>query len=87
MPIHIERLKEQIDTLDAVEHAQIFAILKRHAREFTRTDMGVYVSLDKLSKECIEEITTYIDYCKIQKKHVEAETLRRRKYEQMLKRE
>ena len=81
----MEKLKEQIDSLDSVEHTQIFAIIKKHTANFTRTDSGVYVSLNTLVPECVEEIQKYIGYCKDQKRHMDEETKRRLKYEAMLK--
>jgi hypothetical protein len=80
-----EKLKEQIDALNTVEHTQIFSILCKYTKDYTRTDTGVFVSLDTLSSECIDEISKYIDYCKDQKTFMDEYSKRRLKYEAMLK--
>ena len=80
-----EKLKESIDELDAVEHKQIFAILKKYTADYTRTDTGVYITLDKLPAECLEEVSAYIKYCKDQRKFMEEDSKRRLKYEAMLR--
>jgi hypothetical protein len=57
-----EKLKEQLDKLDAQEHAQIFDIIKRYTDNFTKTQNGVLVSSDVLSDECLLEIEKRVAY-------------------------
>jgi hypothetical protein len=63
--LRLEQLKEKLDRLDADEHAQIFAIVKRHTETFTKTQTGAFVSSESLPVECIEEmekmVLFYID--------------------------
>ena len=57
-----EKLKEQLDKLDAQEHAQIFDIIKRYTDNFTKTQNVVLVSSDVLSDECLLEIEKRVAY-------------------------
>ena len=57
-----EQLKEKIDKLDAQEHAQIFAIIKKYTEQYTKTQNGVLVSSDNLSDECLQEIQQRVHY-------------------------
>ena len=51
-----EALKENLDRLDANEHAQIFNIIKKYTESFTKTQTGVLVSSDALPSECLVEL-------------------------------
>ena len=57
-----EKLKEQLDKLDAQEHGQIFDIIKRYTDNYTKTQNGVLVSSDVLSDECLLEIEKRVAY-------------------------
>jgi hypothetical protein len=63
-----EQLKENLEKLDAEEHAQIFAIIQRYTAEYTRTQAGVFVSTDNLSEECLLEIEKMVQYYHDQRK-------------------
>jgi hypothetical protein len=63
-----EQLKENLEKLDAEEHAQIFAIIQRYTTEYTRTQAGVFVSTDNLSEECLLEIEKMVQYYHDQRK-------------------
>jgi hypothetical protein len=57
-----ELLKENIERLDQNEHAQIFAIIKKHTDNYTKTQHGAFVSSDTLSDDCIVEIETLVAF-------------------------
>ncbi len=57
-----EQLKEKIDKLDAQEHAQLFAIIKKYTEQYTKTQSGVLISSDNLSDECLQEIEKRVHY-------------------------
>ena len=76
-----EALKENLDRLDANEHAQIFNIIKKYTESFTRTQTGVLVSTDVLPDECILEIEKMIAFYLDQHKMMEADALERKTYE------
>ena len=63
-----EKLKENLDKLDADEHAQIFTVLKKYTDTFTKTQNGVLVSSDTLSDECLREMETMVAYYLDQRK-------------------
>jgi hypothetical protein len=73
-----ETLKEKIETLDAQEHAQLFAIVKRYTDSYTKTQSGVLVSSDSLPDECLLELERMVLYFLDQRKRMEADALDRR---------
>ena len=65
-----EQLKENIDKLDAQEHEQIFAIVKRYTEQYTKTNSGVLVSSDTISNECLLEMEKMVKFYMDQRKTV-----------------
>lgn len=73
-----ERLKENIEKLDANEHAQIFDLMKRYTNNYTKTQSGVLVSSEALSDECLLEIEKMVKYYIDQKVRMDAEQIERK---------
>lgn len=57
-----EKLKENLEKLDAEEHAQVFAIIKKYTDTYTKTQNGVLISSDNLSDECLLEMETLVKF-------------------------
>jgi hypothetical protein len=76
-----EKLKDQIDRLDASEHLQIFDIIKRYTDSYTKTHSGALVSSDNLPPECISEIQKLVTFYLDQRKRMEADAIERKVYE------
>jgi hypothetical protein len=76
-----ETLKERLDRLDANEHAQIFAIIKKYTESFTKTQNGVLVSSDALPDECLIEMEKMVTFYLDQHKMMEADELERKSYD------
>jgi hypothetical protein len=68
-----EKLREQLDTLDAQEHAQIFAVIKKYTEEYTRTQTGVLVSSESLPDGCIAEMETLVAFYLDQRRRMDAD--------------
>jgi hypothetical protein len=66
-----EKLKENLDKLDAEEHAQVFAIIKKYTDSFTKTQTGVLVSSDTLSDECLLEMESLVKFYLDQRKSMD----------------
>lgn len=66
-----EKLKENLDKLDAEEHAQIFNIIKKYTDNFTKTQNGVLISSDNLSDECLTEMEQMVKYYLDQRKSID----------------
>jgi hypothetical protein len=66
-----EKLKENMDKLDAEEHAQIFNIIKKYTDSFTKTQNGVLVSSEALSDECLLEMEKMVNYFLDQRKSID----------------
>jgi hypothetical protein len=72
-----ERLKEQLEKLDPEEHAQIFAVIQRYTKDYTRTQTGVLVSSETLPDECLLDLERMVTYFLDQKKRMETDPLTR----------
>ena len=81
----MEQLKQRLDQLDPNEHEQLFTIIRKYTREYTRSDTGIYVSSEKLSKECVAEMEQYVNFCFDQRTHLEAASAERMRYEKLAK--
>jgi hypothetical protein len=73
-----EKLKENLDKLDADEHAQVFNIIKKYTDNFTRTQNGVLISSDNLSDECLLEMEKMVQYYLDQRKTMDFNRVNRR---------
>lgn len=80
----LEKLKEDIDKLDAYEHAQLYNIILRYTSDFTKTKNGVLISSDKLNNECFEEMKKYVIFCMDQRRRIEDDLKTRKIYERMI---
>lgn len=66
-----EKLKENLDKLDAEEHAQVFTIIKKYTDNFTKTQNGVLISSEVLSDECLLEMEKMVQYYLDQRKTID----------------
>jgi hypothetical protein len=68
-----EKLRDQLDTLDINEHAQVFDVIKRYTNEYTRTHAGALVSSESLPEACIVEMETLVAFYLDQRKRMDAD--------------
>ena len=68
-----EKLRDQLDTLDLHEHAQVFEVIKRYTEEYTRTHAGVLVSSESIPDACIVEMETLVAFYLDQRKRMDAD--------------
>lgn len=82
----LENLKEQIDKLEPNEHRQIYSIIKRNntSIQSTKTQQGILVPTDGLTRETIEEIEQYVHFCIDQRKRMDEDMKTRKEYERMV---
>jgi hypothetical protein len=85
MSVELQKLKERVDQLEESEHEQIFDIIRKYTKEYTRSDNGVYISSKNLPNECIEDISKYVDFCFDQRLQLEKDDAVRAKYEKLIK--
>lgn len=79
-----EWMKDQLDTMDANEHAQVLTIIRKYSEHCTKTQNGVLVSTDNLNDECLKEIETYIYFLLDQRKRMDEDNKTRKSYERMV---
>jgi hypothetical protein len=79
-----EWMKDRLDAMDANEHSQIFAIVRKYTDQGTRTQSGILISTEFMNDECLAEIDAYIQFLSDQRKRMEEDTKARRSYERML---
>lgn len=76
-----ELLKEQLDKMDETEHSQVFEIVQKYTKEYTKTQSGILVSSAVLPEKCISEIQAYVNFCLDQKKRIDEDMKTRKVYE------
>jgi len=79
-----EWMKERLDEMDANEHSQIFAIVRKYTEQGTRTQSGILISTEFMNDECLAEIDAYIQFLTDQRKRMEEDTKARKSYERMI---
>ena len=77
-------MKDQLDAMDANEHAQIFSIVRKYTDQGTRTQTGILISTEFMNDECLGEIDGYIQFLKDQRRRMEEDTKARKSYERMI---
>jgi hypothetical protein len=78
-------LKERIDKLEESEHEQIFNLIRKYTKEYTRSDNGVYVSSKNLPLDCLNEVEKYVNFCFDQRIQLAKDSELRAKYEKLIK--
>ena len=68
-----EKLRDQLETLDIHEHAQVFDVIRRYTNEYTRTNTGALISSESLPDACIVEMETLVAFYLDQRKQMDAE--------------
>ena len=56
----LKSLKEKIETLDDPEQQEIMKIIKKYNCKFTENNNGVFINMNKLSTNVINEIDTFL---------------------------
>jgi hypothetical protein len=79
-----EWMKEQLDTMDVNEHAQVLAIIRNYTENYTKTQTGVLISTENLNNECLTEIDNYIHFLLDQRKRIDDDNKTRKSYERMM---
>ena len=69
--IRKETLKENIERLDAQEHAQILVVINKYTTDYTKTQNGALISSDVLSNECLLEVEKLVSFYMDQRKMID----------------
>jgi hypothetical protein len=59
---------EDMKILSKDEYEEIFRILKRHNIEYSENSNGIFFDLALLSSDVFEKLSTFMDFCKTQRK-------------------
>ena len=66
-----KRLVSAVDNLGTSELDQLFKLLHKNKCPYTRNNHGIFVNLSWLSDEILEQIETYVEFCKKSQSEVE----------------
>ena len=77
-------MKDQLDTMDVHEHAQVLSIIHKYTDQTTKTQNGLLISTDTLSDECLIEINNYINFLHDQRARMSEDNKVRKSYERMI---
>ena len=56
----LKSLKEKIELLEKTEHQEILKIIKRYECKYTENNNGVFINMNKLTDNVIEEIESFL---------------------------
>ena len=56
----LKSLKEKIESLDKTEHHEILKIIKKYECKFTENNNGVFINMNKLTSNVIDEIESFL---------------------------
>jgi hypothetical protein len=62
---------EQSKLLQKTEHIEIFKIIDNNGDDYTCNENGVFIALNKLKQETINQIKQFIDFCIINKSQLQ----------------
>ena len=62
----LEKFKNVIESLDKLHHIEIGIILKKNNIPLNENNNGIFINLNKISSNVIEEIKQYIEFIKTQ---------------------
>lgn len=77
-------MKDQLDTMDVHEHAQVLSIIRKYTDQSTKTQNGLLISTDTMSDECLIEINNYINFLQDQRTRMSEDNKVRKSYERMI---
>ena len=60
----LKDMRKEINNLNENEHIEILNIIKLDGLKYTENNNGVFVNMKKLSTETLEQINTFICFCK-----------------------
>lgn len=58
----IKELRDTIANLDICEQTEILKIIEKHKIKYTENKNGIFINMNKLSSEVIEEIELFIEF-------------------------
>ena len=80
----LEYINSNVEKLDKNQHIEILKILnKREMNKMTENKNGIFVNMNELSKQSIDEILNYLEYIKTKEKDLnilEAEQMNYKSY-------
>jgi len=63
-------MKEKIDRMDKHQHIEVLKMIQKYCSNETlrknENKNGIYINMNCLRKECLDEIQTFVDYVGIQ---------------------
>lgn len=58
--VKLKSLKEKIESLDKTEHQEVLKIIKKYDCKFTENNNGVFINMNKLDENVINEIEAFL---------------------------
>jgi len=58
----LKELRDTIDDLDVCEQSEVLKIIEKNNIKFTENKNGVFINMNKLSDQAIEDIEHFLEY-------------------------
>ena len=70
-------IKNEIEKCSTIEYQEIYNIIKKSDSNYSKNINGVFIDLQKLDKDVIEQVYNYITFCtKLNKNIIDYETIK-----------
>ena len=84
----LEQLNNHIEKLDKSQHIEILKILsKRDMNKITENKNGIFVNMNELSSQSIDDISNYLEYIKTKEKDLDVLESEKNNYKNMIENE
>jgi len=64
---YYQRLVDKISHMNTQEHNYIFTLVQNDTNKYTRNRNGVFVNMSVLTKETIEKMASFVQFCEQQR--------------------
>ena len=78
---NLEKLRKTIEILNSIHHIEIAKILKKNNIKLTENNNGIFINLNNLSSNIIEDIKQYINFIKTQESLINIDESKKEKLE------
>ena len=73
----LKLLKKEIESLQENEHLEILKIINKSSIKYSENKNGIFINMNKLSGEIINEIKDFLDFCRTNKMKLQNDIIRR----------
>lgn len=78
----LKKIKKKIETLNKQQQTKVMEIFIKKNIQFTENKNGIFINLNKIPLNIMEEISQYLEYINLQEKSLSKQELTKKQIEQ-----